>query len=117
MISWSRLAMARSGPCISAIFASRSPSPSAFFLFARFGLQLFGALLHRGSFLVRESLGLLRGLLCAHRFLLCRLSHVRLIWACGPSLKDTRGRRLRHVLLRCLAPFLCSRDAIEGHGF
>src|SRR5215216_2397528 len=103
MISWSRLAMARSGPCISAIFASRSPSPSAFFLFARFGLQLFGALLHRCSFLVRESLGLLRGLLCAHRFLLCKLCPVLLIWVCGPSLKDTRGRQLLYALLRSSA--------------
>src|SRR5688572_28438034 len=52
-------------------------------------LQLLDALLHRGSFLVRESLGrlagrggalggLLRGLLCAHRSLLCRLSHILL---------------------------------------
>src|SRR5215208_5948702 len=82
-----------------------------------FSLQLFGAFLHRGSFLLRESLGLLRGLLCAHRFLLCRLYHVLLIWVCAPSLKDTRGRRLLYALLRCSAPFLCSRDAIEGHGF
>src|SRR5215211_2026393 len=37
----------------------------------RFRLLLLGALLHRGSFLVRESLGLL----CAHRSLLCRLFH------------------------------------------
>jgi hypothetical protein len=52
---------------------------------ARGHLPLLGALAHRGSFLVRESLGrlaggalggLLRGLLCAHRSLLCRLSHV-----------------------------------------
>src|SRR5215212_590359 len=53
-----------------------------------FRLQLFSALLHRGSFLVRECLGLLiaggalggllRGLLCAHRSLLCGLSHVLL---------------------------------------
>jgi hypothetical protein len=35
MIAWSRLAMARSGSGISAIFASTSPSPSALFLFAR----------------------------------------------------------------------------------
>src|SRR5215218_8985995 len=40
----------------------------------RLGLKLSGALLHRVSFLVRESLGLL----CAHRSLLCRLSHVLL---------------------------------------
>src|SRR3989304_4331378 len=31
MIAWSRLAMARSDPCISAIFASRAFSPSALF--------------------------------------------------------------------------------------
>ena len=59
--------MARSDPCISAIFSSTARSPSAFLL-PRFGLLLFGALLHCGSFLVRESLGLL----CAHRSLLCR---------------------------------------------
>src|SRR5215213_2057176 len=41
---------------------------------ARFRLLLFGALLHRCSFLVRESLGLLH----AHRSLLCGLSHVLL---------------------------------------
>ena len=41
---------------------------------ARFRLQLLGALLHRGPFLVRESLGLL----CAHRYLLCGLSRVLL---------------------------------------
>ncbi len=35
MIAWSRLAMARSGPGISAIFASTSRSPSALFLLAR----------------------------------------------------------------------------------
>src|SRR5687768_16731520 len=35
MISWSRLAMARSGPGISAIFASKSLSPSVLFLFRR----------------------------------------------------------------------------------
>src|SRR5215212_1666417 len=35
MISWSRSAMARSGSGISAIFASRSLSPAARFLFAR----------------------------------------------------------------------------------
>src|SRR5829696_3881044 len=57
------------------------------FRLLRFPFQLFGALPHRGSSLVRESLGLLagrggalggllRGLLCAHRSLLCRLSHV-----------------------------------------
>jgi hypothetical protein len=34
MIAWSRLAMARSGPGISAIFASTSRSPSALFLLA-----------------------------------------------------------------------------------
>src|SRR3712207_3984593 len=56
---------------------------------ARFRLLLFGALPHRGSFLVRESLGLLvdrggalggllRGLLRAHHSLLWRLSHVLL---------------------------------------
>src|SRR5215211_752053 len=39
---------------------------------ARFRLLLLGALLHCGSFLVRESLGLL----CAHRSLLCRFFHV-----------------------------------------
>src|SRR5215203_1676469 len=39
-----------------------------------FRLLLLGALLHRGSFLVREPLGLL----CAHRSLLCRLFHVLL---------------------------------------
>src|SRR5215210_1456678 len=39
-----------------------------------FSLQFFGALLHRVSFLVRESLGLL----CAHRSLLCRFFHVLL---------------------------------------
>src|SRR5919112_6119834 len=37
-------------------------------------LQLFGALLHRVSFLVGESLGLL----CAHRSLPCRFFHVLL---------------------------------------
>ncbi len=62
MIAWSRLAMVRSGSGISAIFASTSLSPSALSLVrARFRLQLLGALLHRGSFLVRESLGLLVG--------------------------------------------------------
>src|SRR5687767_11563587 len=35
MIAWSRSAMARSGPGISAIFASTSLSPSALFLLAR----------------------------------------------------------------------------------
>src|SRR5829696_10257295 len=40
----------------------------------RFGLQLFGALLHRCSFLGRKPLGLL----CAHRYLLCRFFHVLL---------------------------------------
>src|SRR5918992_815947 len=35
MIAWSRLAIARSGPCISAIFASTSRSPSSLFLLAR----------------------------------------------------------------------------------
>ena len=35
MIEWSRLAIARSGPFIEAIAASRSRSPSALFLFAR----------------------------------------------------------------------------------
>src|SRR5215213_9811541 len=40
----------------------------------RFRLLLFGALLHRGSLLGRESLGLV----CAHRYLLCRLFHVLL---------------------------------------
>src|SRR5215218_6910280 len=35
MIAWSRSPMARSGSGISAIFASRSLSPSAFFLFTR----------------------------------------------------------------------------------
>src|SRR5215210_4523949 len=39
-----------------------------------FGLQLFGALLHRGPFLGREPLGLL----CAHRSLLCRFFRVLL---------------------------------------
>src|SRR5215204_7280247 len=129
MMAWSRLPMARSGSGISAIFASTSLSPpalsargprlaSAFSSWARF----LGALLHRGSFLVRESLGLLvdrggalggllRGLLCAHRSLLCRLSNVLLIWVCGPSLQDTHGRRLLYALLRCSAPVLCSRDA------
>ena len=63
--------MTRSGSGISAIFASTSLSPSALLLpAARFRLQLLGALLHRGSFLVRESLGLpgvrLRGLFLSH---------------------------------------------------
>src|SRR5215213_1947995 len=40
----------------------------------RFRLLLFGALLHRGSFLGREPLGLL----CAHLSLLCRFFHVLL---------------------------------------
>src|SRR5437016_2518932 len=35
MIAWSRLAMARSGSCIAAIFASTSPSPSALSFFPR----------------------------------------------------------------------------------
>src|SRR5438093_2780185 len=35
MIAWSRLAMARSGSCIAAIFASTSPSPSALPFFPR----------------------------------------------------------------------------------
>src|SRR4029450_10352009 len=35
MMAWSRLAMARSGSCIAAIFASTSPSPSALFLLPR----------------------------------------------------------------------------------
>ena len=61
MIAWSRLAMARSGSGISAIFASTSLSPSALSCRARFRLQLLGALLHRGSFLGRESLGRLAG--------------------------------------------------------
>src|SRR5918998_4146921 len=51
---------------------------------ARLRLRLSGALLHRGPFLVRESRvgrgcplgGLLRGLLRAHRSLLCTLFHV-----------------------------------------
>jgi hypothetical protein len=47
--------MARSGPRISAIFASR-PFPVRP---VRFRLQHLGALLHRSAFLVRESLGLL----------------------------------------------------------
>src|SRR5918994_2576632 len=61
-------------------------------------LHLLGALLNRSSFLVRESLGLLaarrgalggllRGLLCPHRSLLSRLSHLLLRPArnCRPS--------------------------------
>jgi len=61
MIAWSRLAMARSRPCISAIFASTALSPAALSAraAARFRLQLFGALLHRSSFLVCESLDFL----------------------------------------------------------
>src|SRR5574337_982904 len=43
-------------------FPARSVLPGA-----RFRLQLFGALLHRGFFLCCESLGLLRFLLWAHR--------------------------------------------------
>src|SRR5262245_20936965 len=44
-------------------------------------LHLFGALLHRGSLFIRESLlagrgGLLRRVLRTHRSLLCELSHV-----------------------------------------
>src|SRR5437667_4107576 len=35
MIVWSRLAIARSGSCIAAIFASTSPSPSALSFFPR----------------------------------------------------------------------------------
>src|SRR6266516_4359894 len=35
MVAWSRLAMARSGSCIAAIFASTSPSPSALSFFRR----------------------------------------------------------------------------------
>src|SRR4051794_7135347 len=61
--------MARSGSCISAIFASTSLSPAALSLLARGGLELSGALLHRGSFLVRESFGRL----CGHRGALGRL--------------------------------------------
>ena len=60
-IAWSRSALARSGSGISAIFTSRSRSPSALSCRARFRLQLLGALLHRRSFRVRESLGLLVG--------------------------------------------------------
>jgi len=55
--------MARSGSGISAIFASTSLSPSALPARGRgaLPLQLLGALPHRGSFLVRESLGRLAG--------------------------------------------------------
>src|SRR5215203_1292305 len=35
-------------------------------------------------------------------------------WVCGPYHKDTHGRRLLYALLRCLAPFLCSRDATDA---
>ena len=59
MIAWSRSPMARSGSGIAAIFASTALSPSA--LSARGPRRpppsALGALLHRGSFLVRESLG------------------------------------------------------------
>src|SRR5918996_1038194 len=58
------------------------------FFLSRFRLELSGALLHGGSFLGRETLGLLvrrgalsgalRGPLCGHRSLLCQLSHVLL---------------------------------------
>ena len=65
-IAWSRLARARSGSGISAIFASTSLSPSALLFALRFLLQLSRALLHRGSFVLRKSL-LRRDLLCAHR--------------------------------------------------
>src|SRR5829696_7872032 len=35
-------------------------------------------------------------------------------WVCGPSLKDTHGRRLLYALLRCSAPVLCSREATDA---
>src|SRR5829696_4419375 len=55
MMAWSRSPIVRSGCVISAIFASASLSRASVFS--------SWALLHRGSFLVRE---LLRGLLFAH---------------------------------------------------
>src|SRR3984893_17342756 len=80
MMAWSRSAMARSGSGMSAIFASRSLSPSPLCAGLAPGrLQLLDAFLHRGSFLVRESLGhLASGSLSGRlRALLCRfpLSH------------------------------------------
>ena len=82
MISCSRAARRRSGSCIAAIAASAAFSPSALFLLMRaFCLQLFGALLHCGFFLVREALGrtvdrraapgrFLRFRICTHKNLL-----------------------------------------------
>src|SRR5215210_8414175 len=76
-----------------------------------FSLQLFGALLHRVSFLVRESLGLPRGLLCAHRYLLCGLSHVLLRPARKVYLRvRTRTSRFLIGLVSCFA----SQDGIPA---
>ena len=97
--------MARSGSGISAIFASTSLSPSALSLLrARFRLQLLGALLHRGSFLVRESLGLLVGRVvlladfCVSFFGLIETSVIRLGW------KPRRSSNAEPALLAVAPP-------------
>src|SRR5437016_1821687 len=62
---------------------------------ARFRLQLVDTLLHRGSFLVRESLDRLAGHGGALGGLLC----IRL-WAHRASLKDLNGARLAQLIVQ-----------------
>src|SRR5829696_10019512 len=88
---------------------------------ARFRLLLLGALLHRGSFLVRESLGLL----CAHRSLLCRFFRVllRLARKVYLRLRALTSRFLIGLVTCLMAPLrvvlaggVCRRTALPHLG-
>src|SRR5215210_8177776 len=75
-----------------------------------FGLQLFGALPHRGPFLGREPLGLL----CAHRSLLCGFFHVLLHSA---RKVYSRLRALTSRFLICLDTRPTAQDGILARTF
>jgi hypothetical protein len=83
--------MTRSGSGISAIFANRSFSPSAFVLFARFGFKLPGPFLHRHLFSIAEGFVLFGAILT--------LAHVNLLGALSknnfPFSRLAQSSRLR----------------------